>query len=940
MTDPCAAEISELEESIAQLEAQQRAGIDLALPLRMQRERLAQLLEQAATQVVSSQSGGITAERIDIGGDAVGRDKVTSTSETITAHGGSVVMMGGTVETIQIGAPTAPALPADEALARYLRHIIDTNSHLQLQGIRSSSGLVSIELEEIYITLTATERRTTTDEEQWLNKLSSLAPGEALRSESVMGDSLGDTVQTIEVRVQEALREHMRLVVLGDPGCGKTTLLKYLALTFARTFSGEGHFVKQRLDLDEQRLPILLPLRDFAKHLQEHYKDTSTDGPKLLLNFLNTYFENQDIPLPERFFTERLQQGGCLVLLDGVDEVADVPARQRIARLIENFTIHYPKNRYVVTSRLVGYTDAARLSENYVVTTVRDFTWEDITRFVTHWNRAVELALVKGVETDHTRREARLHTEALLQAIEGNERVRELAVNPLMLTVIALVQRHRAVLPERRAELYEEAIGVLLSHWDAARGLATTIMIAGRELDAGDRRSLLEPIALWMMEQHAREIEAEELRRQLGQRFHEILGDAVQARKAVDTFLRVIQERSGLLVERGQGVYAFSHLTFQEHLAARAVSDKADYIEYTLQRLGDSWWREVILLEAGYLSMQGMQRATALIQAIMDYPEEPELYHNFVLTAECFNSVGQMRVSGDLFGKMQQRLRKVIETPLFQTGHEKKDNKQTVWIDVPTLIRRRAAVAEALGRIESGSGTQPTFWRLPYGEPVWVNVPDGESSMGNDGQRVVLPAFQISKVPVTNAQYRLFVEATQYQTPNHWKDGKLPRGLENHPVVCVAWSEALDYCRWLSEMTGKSIVLPSEAQWEKAARGDHDLRAYPWGHEWDATKCNNDELEIGSTTPVGIFPEGISPYGCLDMAGNVWEWTMSSQETNLRVTEEGNEGSDKLTWQALRGGAWNYNRTDTRCNSRKTNLPSIQADNYGFRVVSILGSRS
>ena len=113
----------------------------------------------------------------------------------------------------------------------------------------------------------------------------------------------------------------------------------------------------------------------------------------------------------------------------------------------------------------------------------------------------------------------------LLKAIEDNERVRELAVNPLMLTVIALVQRYRAQLPERRAELYEEAIEVLLSHWDVAKGLSASITVAGRELDAGDRRSLLEPIALWMMEQHAREIEADELRRQLGQRFYEMMGD-------------------------------------------------------------------------------------------------------------------------------------------------------------------------------------------------------------------------------------------------------------------------------------------------------------------------------------------------------------------------------------------------------------------------------
>jgi predicted NACHT family NTPase len=498
-----------------------------------------------------------------------------------------------------------------------------------------------------------------------------------------------------------ALRDHTRLVVLGDPGCGKTTLLKYLALTFARTQRDEGDLVTQRLELDEKRLPILLPLRDFAKHLQKNHPDPSTDGPKLLLNFLNTYFENQEIKLPDRFFADRLQQGGCLVLLDGVDEVADLPTRYRIARMVEKFTIAYPQNRYVVTSRIVGYTDAARLGEQYEVTTVRDFTWDDVVRFVTYWNRSIEIALADG-RTAYAQQQARQQTEILLKAIEGNERVRELAVNPLMLTVIALVQRYRAQLPERRAELYEEAVEVLLSHWDVAKGLSASMTVAGRELDAGDRRSLLEPIALWMMEQHAREIEADELRRQLGQRFTEMMNDPQQARKVVDAFLLLINERSGLLAERGQGVYAFSHLTFQEHLAARAVSDKADYIQYTLKRMSDSWWREVVLLEAGYLSMQGKQRTRPIGRL-------------WLLKSRNLTQFGvgrRMPRCGPARDKYPYGKRSVAcgETPA-STEQEKKW-RQTGPPDLPALIRaRRVPSLRSHRRRDYRSG-------VCYGEPV------------------------------------------------------------------------------------------------------------------------------------------------------------------------------------------------------------------------------
>ena len=345
--------------------------------------------------------------RIDIGGDVGGRDKIESHNESITASSGGVALSGSTVYGgIQIGVLAERTLDDAAALQHYLTHVVEANRRLQLQGIRSSSGLVNIELEEVYITLTAIEGRTAKDEQQWIDDMGHLAPGEAQRLGRVMSDRPRETVQQVKVKVQEALRDHTRLVVLGDPGCGKTTLLKYLALTFARTQRDEGDLVTQRLELDEKRLPILLPLRDFAKHLQKNHPDPSTDGPRLLLNFLNTYFENQEIRLPDRFFADRLQQGGCLMLLDGVDEVADLPTRYRIARMVEKFTIAYPQNRYVVTSRIVGYTDAARLGEQYEVTTVRDFTWDDVVRFVTYWNRSIEIALADG-RTAYAQQQAR-----------------------------------------------------------------------------------------------------------------------------------------------------------------------------------------------------------------------------------------------------------------------------------------------------------------------------------------------------------------------------------------------------------------------------------------------------------------------------------------------------------------------------------------------------
>ena len=334
--------------------------------------------------------------------------------------------------------------PAD-ALACYLTHVVEANRRLQLQGIRSASGLVSIALEEIYVTLTATVRRTMRDEEAMVEEMARLAPGERPDRFSKPVRS----AETVKVAVQEALSLYPRLAVLGDPGSGKTTLLRYLALTFARDWSEQPGLVKERLGLDERRLPVLLPLRDLARYLEREHPDVGADGPRLLLDYLRLYFQNQQLALPPDFFQSRLEAGECAVLLDGVDEVASLPTRQRVARLVEKFTLAYPGNRYAVTSRIVGYTGGARLGVDYAVTTVRDFTAADVERFVRHWNRAVEVVLAGGA-TPYALREAERQADLLLDAIRTNERVRELAVNPLLLTVIALVQRYRAALPERR----------------------------------------------------------------------------------------------------------------------------------------------------------------------------------------------------------------------------------------------------------------------------------------------------------------------------------------------------------------------------------------------------------------------------------------------------------------------------------------------------------
>jgi formylglycine-generating enzyme required for sulfatase activity len=240
-------------------------------------------------------------------------------------------------------------------------------------------------------------------------------------------------------------------------------------------------------------------------------------------------------------------------------------------------------------------------------------------------------------------------------------------------------------------------------------------------------------------------------------------------------------------------------------------------------------------------------------------------------------------------------------------------------------------------------------------EPEMFLIPAGEFLMGSDRQhdeaafgdeepqhRLYMPDYYLAKTPVTTAQYSAFVLATGREPPQGWTDRTPPRGEDDHPVVNVSWYDARDYCRWLSEVTGRGYDLPSEAEWEKAARGANS-RIYPWGDRWHATRCNSGESGLGQTTPVYAYPQGASPYGLLDMAGNVFEWTRSRWGNDWgRPTfrypytpGQGREDRDASpdVFRVLRGGAFDSAARFVRCAFRLRNLPNDRFRSMGFRVV-------
>jgi formylglycine-generating enzyme required for sulfatase activity len=243
--------------------------------------------------------------------------------------------------------------------------------------------------------------------------------------------------------------------------------------------------------------------------------------------------------------------------------------------------------------------------------------------------------------------------------------------------------------------------------------------------------------------------------------------------------------------------------------------------------------------------------------------------------------------------------------------------------------------------------TLETTFTLPLLE--WCEIPAGRVTV--KGVVCALPKFYVAKYPVTYAQYQAFIRyggyrARRFWTKTGWDIGWEGEGsetypttwgdhswrIQDHPVSGLSWYEAFAFTRWLSEKTNLTIILPTESMWQRAAQGD-DGRRYPWGNEFDQTNCNSYALGITRPTPVTQYPNGASPFGVMDMVGNIWEWCLSKSKTPFRFPEDNNsEGKDA---RISCGGSFNSFPASLQVTERSSYNPGIRGENVGFRVCAM-----
>lgn len=787
--------------------------------------------------------------------------------------------------------------------------------------------------------------------------------------------------------VREAITEFhkTRLVILGEPGAGKTTTLHRLALDLAR----------ERLrDPVNGKLPFRADLFKFA-------------DDRMPSDFLRDEWDSTG--LADDCGTA-IAQGQVCFLLDGVNQMPMADRSTRIERWAHWANDELPPGNWAVfTCRTADIKAGLRLPEVNVQSLDRE-----------RMREYFDLRFAERAPALWTEFEKRLHS--------GNDRFDKLAQNPFMLSLLAERCAEGKALTDSRALLMD----------DLANGLIERELREGRQpetLTADPRGTLAsEMLALSRLAFAVQAAHGEGkgfITRALAEGVE--LGERDQTRLTLDEVFSLAEDATVLEAtevkrkDKREPGFAFYHHLLQEYFAARELlrqfrAGKKLHKHWrvpwrawqflpkrltageAVERPPTTGWEETVIVTAG-LAGKDAPRFIAAVQK-----------DNLPLAGRCLAEAGTARAE--------------LKTLTDETR-------------AALLVRQRSPAAHLRARIDAGLALgqvgHPELLSQKFefeGRTVWAIVPPmqpvpaGEFIRGSERadkrayksentteRRITLPEFSIARYPVTNAEYELFIDDGGYKTDRWWSEpGRAwkqggPHAHQNamedwlayrkrlqtekesldtrakrlnwvpqtfrfwkevvalsdeqaqerarqlfdrpfdrpgywddrnglaspgRPVVGVNWYEAEAYCNWLSAVTGREFSLPPEMEWEKAARGPstgaQDVgREYPWGEKFDSTLCNTVESHIYTTTPIGLYPGGVSPFGLFDASGNVWEWTSDWYQ----MYPGGDESKDfGEKFRVVRGGSWYFNLNLTRCAYRYRSVPDNFNNTVGFRLSS------
>ena len=728
------------------------------------------------------------------------------------------------------------------------------------------------------------------------------------------------------------------LYVPGAAGSGKSTFCRWLALSVAegqvpahrRIAVDDTRFTETLPDTLVGRLPLLVRLRDWASHpefLVGNGRWTCEQLVASLAGWLDKtrpgkHDDVQPSGLSGAVFRAELKAGRCLLIFDGVDEVPesrgdDLPRRNLLSGLADALPAwRRAGNWLLLTSRPYGLEaeDLRRLDLPLAELAELPDTLQQL--FVRRWFDAVDPpnAVAKA--------------DGLLAHLDQRDDLAEMRRNPMLLTALCVKYDEGRRLPQDFYDLYDAVLRQVLY-----KRFAT-------EIERHQACNRLAAIALGMhrgaaqtpRETPVAEVTVEEVDRLLADFAQQAwasesgAGDACAKRE-------LLLSDSGLLLPRDNRRAAFYHLSFQEFLAAERLQrlDKAPEAILGTHAGTPAWRRTLRFLFCAVAERESAERAITAWRSLLPSFEPAALDANpapALVLADCLEVA---HAKGWLIDDFKRPLRAACEHAL---NHLTPDLRAQLWL--------------SLGRL--GWDDRPGVGLRSDGLPdiAWEQCEAGDFLFGDLPEiRTLTTPFRIARYPITHRQFQAFVDAGGYGQEAWWAglaerpDPISARWTEpNAPRERVSWYEATAFCRWLDAglraagelPEGWQVCLPTEEQWERAARGT-DGREFPWGEGFRSGCANTDEnydggeFTLNRTSPVGLYPLGKAPCGALDMAGNVWEWCRDEDDAPDRVTYDGEH------LRMTRGGAWlEYFSYNFRAAHRYMERPCHRGHSQGFRV--------
>ena len=706
--------------------------------------------------------------------------------------------------------------------------------------------------------------------------------------------------------VFQLLKEQRLAVLIGDPGSGKSALVNQL--TWSLLAPGQQQSLPDTL---HGRTPLRIILRRVEIPAEAKLAQAVWLWDAVEKEIGETLETSQQAGRHAKAVLESLKQKlmqppGGLILLDGLDEVPAADHRRiRLLQAIQALVTSLPDNtRFIVTARPYAYTDPRWRLKEFASFFLTPFDQEQRARFIQGWYDAARPRF--------TLRDADLKQRIpdLIDRVENQPHLRELAERPLLLTLISTLHASGGRLPEDRAQLYKDSIQLLLYHW--RREVFRDSDGLPLRLDDGELLNCLQTLAYNGHQTQRLQADAEHTadisQASILKAFEPMLGKLGR-----DDLLAFLQQHTGILIAREQNRFAFPHRSFQEYLAMGWLTAQAE--DCLSPEVCDDplWWREVFLL-AVIEQQKNPRFATSYIRDVLECgKDQPDSNRQrlFILAGLALKELN-LKGSDGVIKVVRQGLVDLLQ-------------------DAAALnVSERAEAGRVLGRIgDIRKGVGLNDQDLP--DIDWVSIPSGEVVLEENASTFQVEPFCLARYPITHAQFQRFIDAPDGYDNLRWWAGLdttpgtsiVPRWTEaNHPRERVSWFEAMAFCAWLSERLGTAIQLPTEWQWQQAACSAQSGFDYPWGPDYQTGYANIDETEenagfhgLDRTTAVDIYPQGNSLQGVSDLCGNVWEWCLNGYDEPANIQASGSFS------RVVRGGSWFSYRVSARASYRFNDSP-------------------